>query len=192
MYKRVWSPINCERSDTESKITIYDFGVYYGELVGDDWTCWEILSRVLAESGEITEELRAMPQDWVPFDSYYKQTYTGHISGDNTLIRGWSIRTMKHTNHLPDPPQQVRQEPQVRQAPQVRQEQPRQVRQQQPRQAQQVRQAQPRQVPQVRQPPQVRQAPQQKILRRNMHLTSNTKVAPSAEWTPLIQVAQPI
>jgi len=174
MYKRVWSPIICERSDTESKITIYDFGVYYGELVGDDWKCWEILSRVLTESGEIVEELRAMPQDWVPFDSCYRQTYTGHISGDNIFIRGWSIQTTKYIDCLPDPPQ-------VRPQPQQVRAQPSQVRQPQVR-------AQP---PQVRQP-QVRPQPQQKSLRKNTQVVSNTKAAPAAQWTPLFQVAQPI
>ena len=106
MYKRIWRPTICESSKTESKITIYDFGAYYGELVDDDWICWEILSRARAENGEIVEELRLMNQDWVPFDSYHSQRYTGYVSGDNTFIRGWSIQTTKmtDTNHpLPDP-----------------------------------------------------------------------------------------
>jgi hypothetical protein len=186
MYKRIWRPTVCESSRTESKITIYDFGAYYGELVDDDWTCWEILSRVRAENGEIEEELRLMNQDWVPFDSYHSQRYTGYVSGDNTFIRGWSIRTTKMTdiNHpLPDPvhPRQLAQQRQQQQP----QRQPRQQRQQPQRQQQQQQQRQQQQQPQRQQQP-------AKVLRGNTQVMRNTIGVLSPQWTPLVQVAQPV
>jgi hypothetical protein len=107
MYKRVWTPTVCERTGTESKITICDFGVYYGELVDDSWRCWEVVSRNRLDSGEIVEELRLMPQDWVPFDSYCAQTYGGHLSENSMFIRGWSVQTTESKEldrPLPGPP----------------------------------------------------------------------------------------
>jgi len=102
MYKRIWTKAECDRSDTESKITFYDFGRYYAELIDNEWKCWEILSRTQTESGDIVEELHLAAQDWIPFDSYYSQTYLGKASDNQIFIRGWSIQTEEMKDLFPD------------------------------------------------------------------------------------------
>ena len=115
MFQRVWTPLICPYSDNESKITIYDFGVYCAELVnGGDWTCWEIVSRRATNDGSVVETLREMPQDFVPFETYSAQTYTGTVSDGLMRIRGWSILTTEMEKGL-DRPQEA---PRAKQAPQ--------------------------------------------------------------------------
>jgi len=95
MFRRVWTPTEWVGDTTESKIIFYDFGVYYGEQVDNEWTCWEIHSREMNERGEIIEELWEMPQDWVPFDTFNRETYSGAIrlQGAELQIQGWIVRT---------------------------------------------------------------------------------------------------
>ena len=143
MFRRTWTPAVIEGSNNESKIEIYDFGVYCGELIGDDWTCWEILSRTKNEAGEIVEELRKMPQDWTPFEEFTREVYLGTSTTDRIRIRGWSILTVeipseKLPSHHPkterDPRNQVQRQVQrnvqSQRKPQVQRQVQRQQRQQ--------------------------------------------------------------
>ena len=62
-------------------------------MIGDEWSCWEVQSRTRNDLGEIVEELKSMPQDWVPFDSFNQEIYSGRIlQGGGFEIRGWSVR----------------------------------------------------------------------------------------------------
>ena len=190
MFRRIWTPAIIEGSNNESKIEIYDFGVYCGELIGNNWTCWEILSRTKNEAGEIVEELRKMPQDWTPFEEFTREAYLGTSTTDTIRIRGWSIRTVeipseKLLSHPPkterDPRQQVQRHAQSPRKLPVQPQQPQVQRQQGQR-------------------PQVQQRQQQAGARRTavkpVYNTSQTKpphrVAQVDQWTPLVNLVAPI
>jgi len=97
MFHRRWKPSSPPMLTTsKSEITLYDFGAYYGEMTSDDvWSCWEICSRKMNDLGEIEEELKQMPQDWIPFDTFAVEVYTGAIlQGQGCFqVRGWSVQT---------------------------------------------------------------------------------------------------
>lgn len=93
MFRRRWTPATYEPAATESKITIYDFGAHCGEMINGEWSCWEIHSRTRNELGEIVEELKEMPQDWLPFQPFTQQLYSGEILQGGFRVRGWSVQT---------------------------------------------------------------------------------------------------
>lgn len=178
MFRRTWTPAVIEGSNNESKIEIYDFGVYCGELIGDNWTCWEILSRTKNEAGDIVEELRKMPQDWVPFEEFTRETYLGTSTTDRIRIRGWSILTVeipseKLPSHPPKVERVVKQPPRRQQAPRQRQA-PR--RQQAPRQPQQ---AGPR-------------TTAAKAVYNITQMKPPHRVAQVDQWTPLVNLVAPV
>ena len=199
MFRRIWTPAIIEGSNNESKIEIYDFGVYCGELIGDNWTCWEILSRTKNEAGEIVEELRKMPQDWTPFEEFTRETYLGTSTTDTIRIRGWSIRTVeipseKVLDHHPKTERDLRP-----QAPQAQQKQvQRNAQSQRKPQAQQPqRQPQQKQVQRVQQRPQAQ--PQAGARRTAAKPVNNMprmklphRVAQVDQWTPLVNLVAPI
>ena len=205
MFRRAWTPAVIEGSNNESKIHVYDFGVYCGELIEDNWTCWEILSRTKNEAGEIVEELRKMPQDWVPFEDFTCETYMGTSTADMIHIRGWSIRTTeippleKLSNHPPKVEKVIKQH-----RPRVQQQQRPQGQQQQRPQGQQ-QQRPPQQRPQGQQqrpqgqqqrPPQQRQAGAPRTVVKPVYNISQTKpphrIAQVDQWTPLVNLVAPI
>lgn len=203
MFRRIWTPAIIEGSNNESKIEIYDFGVYCGELIGDNWTCWEILSRTKNEAGEIVEELRKMPQDWTPFEEFTRETYLGTSTTDTIRIRGWSIRTVeipseKVLDHHPKTERDLLHPVQVQQVQ-------RNAQSQRKPQAQQVQQPQLQRQPQVQrvQRPQVQQrlqAQRQAGARRTAAKPVNNmprmkplhRVAQVDQWTPLVNLVAPI
>ena len=203
MFRRIWTPAIIEGSNNESKIEIYDFGVYCGELIGDNWTCWEILSRTKNEAGEIAEELRKMPQDWTPFEEFTRETYLGTSTTDTIRIRGWSIRTVeipseKVLDHHPKTERDLR--PQAQQAqvqrpqaqrPQAQQKQVlRNVQSQRKPQAQQV-QRQP-QVQQVQRPQAGARRTAAKPVNNMPRMKPPHRVAQVDQWTPLVNLVAPI
>ena len=210
MFRRIWTPAIIEGSNNESKIEIYDFGVYCGELIGDNWTCWEILSRTKNEAGEIVEELRKMPQDWTPFEEFTRETYLGTSTTDTIRIRGWSIRTVeipseKVLDHHPKTERDLR--PQAQQAQQVQRPQAQRNAQSQRKpqaqrpQAQQAQRPQAQQVQRVQQPqaPQAQQRPQAGARRTAAKPVNNMprmkpphRVAQVDQWTPLVNLVAPI
>ena len=192
MFRRIWTPAIIEGSNNESKIEIYDFGVYCGELIGDNWTCWEILSRTKNEAGEIVEELRKMPQDWTPFEEFTREAYLGTSTTDTIRIRGWSIRTVEIPSEklLSHPPKTERDPRHQAQQAQRHAQSPRKLPVQQPQGQQQQ--------PQVQRPQGQRQ--QQAGARRTavkpVYNTRQTKpphrVAQVDQWTPLVNLVAPI
>jgi len=186
MFRRIWTPAIIEGSNNESKIEIYDFGVYCGELIGDNWTCWEILSRTKNEAGEIVEELRKMPQDWTPFEEFTREVYLGTSTTDTIRIRGWSILTVeipseKVPSHHPKTERDPRHQAQQRHV-------------QSPRKL-------PVQQPQVQRPQRPQQQRQQQAGARRtavkpVYNKSQTKpphrVAQVDQWTPLVNLVAPI
>ena len=191
MFRRIWTPAIIEGSNNESKIEIYDFGVYCGELIGDNWTCWEILSRTKNEAGEIAEELRKMPQDWTPFEEFTRETYLGTSTTDTIRIRGWSIRTVeipseKVLDHHPKTERDLRHPVQRPQAQQVL----RNVQSQRKPQAQQV-QRQP-QVQQVQRPQAGARRTAAKPVNNMPRMKPPHRVAQVDQWTPLVNLVAPI
>jgi hypothetical protein len=94
MFRRTWKRATYEPATTESKITLYDFGGYCGEMIDDEWSCWEIHSRTQNDMGEIVEELIPMSQDWIPFESFKQEAYRGKsLQGLGFQIREWTVQT---------------------------------------------------------------------------------------------------
>jgi len=95
MFHRTWIPTPYESSTAETKIEIYDAGVYCGEMIDGVWTCWEIQSRVMNDKGCIEEVLKAMPEDWAPFDSIKREVYLGAAltRPQGFQLRGWTVLT---------------------------------------------------------------------------------------------------
>jgi hypothetical protein len=196
MFRRIWTPAIIEGSNNESKIEIYDFGVYCGELIGDNWTCWEILSRTKNEAGEIVEELRKMPQDWTPFEEFTRETYLGTSTTDTIRIRGWSIRTVeipseKVLDHHPKTERDLRPQAQQKQVQRNAQS------QRKPQAQQPQRQPQQKQVQRVQQRPQAQ--PQAGARRTAAKPVNNMprmkpphRVAQVDQWTPLVNLVAPI
>ena len=186
MFRRIWTPAIIEGSNNESKIEIYDFGVYCGELIGDNWTCWEILSRTKNEAGEIVEELRKMPQDWTPFEEFTREAYLGTSTTDTIRIRGWSILTVEiPSEKVPSHHPKTERDPRL-QAQQRHVQSPRKL---------------PVQQPQVQRPQRPQQQRQQQAGARRtavkpVYNKSQTKpphrVAQVDQWTPLVNLVAPI
>ena len=200
MFRRIWTPAVIEGSNNESKIEIYDFGVYCGELIGDNWTCWEILSRTKNEAGEIVEELRKMPQDWTPFEEFTREVYLGTSTTDTIRIRGWSILTVEiPSEKVPSHHPKTERDPRH----QVQRQVPRQVQRhvQSPRKPQvqpQVQRQAQGQRPQAQRPQGQRQqhAGARRTGAKPVYNITQTKpphrVAQVDQWTPLVNLVAPI
>ena len=92
MYTRIWKPTCDKTPEPVSTITIYDGGAFWGELVGTEWRCWEVVSRHRDEESNIVETLIPMNADWVPYDIFDVQTYPVYKYSDTeVLIDGWKI-----------------------------------------------------------------------------------------------------
>ena len=165
MYRK-WT-INDKTIESESKITIYDAGAYVCEMLGDTYTCWEVVSREKGEDGSITELLQPVEGDWTPFDIISSESYPVNVIDGGYEITGWTITLEPRASQQPSQPrQQPRQQPyqQPRQQHSQRLQQPHQRPSQQPQQHQGLP-GRPRQQPYQRpqQPYQQRSSqPQQK------------------------------
>ena len=189
MFRRAWTPAVIEGSNNESKIHVYDFGVYCGELIEDNWTCWEILSRTKNEAGEIVEELRKMPQDWVPFEDFTCETYLGTSTADMIHIRGWSIRTTE----IPPPEKLSNHPPKVERV--IKQHRP-QEEQQRPSQQRPPQQQRPQGQQQRPQGQQQRQAGAPRTAVKPVYNITQMKpphrIVQVDQWTPLVNLVAPI
>ena len=127
MFHRTWIPTAYESSTAETKIEIYDAGVYCGEMIDGVWTCWEIQSRVMNDKGCIEEVLKAMPEDWAPFDLIKREVYLGAVltRPQGFQVRGWTVLTepaqvLSHKFQDCLGPAQVQEQPaQVQEQPQA-------------------------------------------------------------------------
>ena len=78
-----------------------------GFLYGDTWRCWHIQDRTKAD-GTITEVLKEMPQDWVPFRVYSQEDHAVTLVKEDSQqlelqIPGWSLLFQK----AQEPPAQL-------------------------------------------------------------------------------------
>ena len=91
MLVRKWSRTENSDFESESTITVFDSGIYWGELQGGEWSCWRIQIRLEVES-EIHEFLEPMPQDWVPFLIFSEETIPmRRVNATTYEIPGWRI-----------------------------------------------------------------------------------------------------
>ena len=113
MYKRTWTPTEiCDKTPV-SNITIYDGGAFWGELIGTEWRCWEVVSRECDEQSRIVEMLIPMNVDWVPYDVFRIESYPVYESSSSEmLIDGWKIEYLTISQPAQRQPQQAQQRPQ--------------------------------------------------------------------------------
>ena len=166
MYRRIWTPFNSIKNDTNGTIHFYDSGSIIGILHNDIWVSYEIISRDLDISGRIIEIIKELPQDYVPFQVIHVESHPLYeFNQDRLMIPGWMVEVLplkveEQMKQAHQPQVKQAHQPQMKQAaPQVKQAAPqvKQVVQQVKQVAPQVKQA----VQQVKQAaPQVKQAAQ--------------------------------
>ena len=96
-------PLHQQKSDIsesseslQKQLTKYDFGGFVGDLIEDskglqEWKCWEVLKRV-KENDQVTETLKAVPEDWVPFELISCETYPIQMNESAYELAGWLVK----------------------------------------------------------------------------------------------------
>jgi hypothetical protein len=96
MWQCVWRPTTTTGT-SESKMYIYDAGVFTGILYGDKWHVWKVAKRTKHADASVTEMLDPMPVDWVPPEVYSVEEYPllSHSEDQRQVelqIPGWTLR----------------------------------------------------------------------------------------------------
>jgi len=97
-------PLDQQKSDIselpesrlQKQLTKYDFGGFVGDLIEDpnkppEWKCWEVLNRERMNK-RIVETLRAVPEDWVPFELISCETYPIRMNESGYELGSWLIK----------------------------------------------------------------------------------------------------
>jgi hypothetical protein len=95
MYRRIWTPFNSIKNDTNGTIHFYDSGSIIGILHNDIWVSYEIISRDLDISGRIIEIIKELPQDYVPFQVIHVESHPLYeFNQDRLMIPGWMVEVL--------------------------------------------------------------------------------------------------